>query len=736
MGVVYAGEDEALSRTVAVKTLAALAPDDTARKRFLREARAAAMVNHPHICQLYEIGETEGGAPFIAMELLEGESVAERLRRGPLPVGEAIAICLPLLDALQALHDRGLIHRDLKPSNVFLTGHGVKLLDFGLARPSDEARLAGLPADSVLTQSGTLVGTPRYMAPEQISGEKLDARADIFAAGSILFETLAGRPAFAGRTVVEVLHATLHEQPPALTGSPTIAAVDRVVRRALAKTPADRYPTAETMAADLRPLGSGGAQDPAVHARTLTRLVVLPFRVLKPDPETDFLAFSLADSIATSLSGLASLVVRSSALAARLAGERPDLKAIATEAEVDFVVLGTLLRAEDQLRVTIQLVEAPSGTLSASQSVQAPLGDLFKLEGDLTQRLVQSLAVPLSGREPTRRSAPESARAYELYLRANEVARGFDQLPLARDLYRACLEEDPAFAPAWARLGRVYRLIAKYILEDVPGNRTRAEEAFRRALDLDPDLTLAHKFLAHHEAEVGRAPAAMERLLKQAERHGQDPELFAGLVHACRYCGLFDASLAAHAEAKRLDPHAPTSASYTLLIGGQLERLLQEPEPTVTDVHPRLLALVALGRMEEAATVLAAADLTLFPRVFQVSIASIERIIRGAHDEAVQALERAGALFYDPEALYTLAMGLAKVGERERAVALLSRAVDGGFFVASALEDDPVFAELRPLAPFAAALERSRQGHEAACQTFRRTGGERLLGVRLASPTA
>ena len=223
MGVVYAASDERLGRSVAVKTMSSLGGDDTARKRFWREAEAAASVNHPNVCQLYEIGE-DGGELFIAMELLEGETLADRLRRGALSVAETVPIGLGILAALQALHARGIVHRDLKPSNVFLTPHGVKVLDFGLARTSDPDLAASLASVDGLTHTGMVLGTPRYMAPEQVTGEALDARSDLFAAGAILFEMLAGRPAFDGKNVVEILHATIYEQPPALTGSPAVVA--------------------------------------------------------------------------------------------------------------------------------------------------------------------------------------------------------------------------------------------------------------------------------------------------------------------------------------------------------------------------------------------------------------------------------------------------------------------------------------------------------------------------------
>jgi eukaryotic-like serine/threonine-protein kinase len=431
MGVVYAAHDDRLERTIALKTLPALSADETARQRLWREARAAASVNHPNVCQIYEVGE-DAGRVFIAMELLEGEALSERLGRGPLPASEAVAVGLGMLAALSALHARGVIHRDLKPSNVFLTAHGVKLLDFGLAR----AELGGpVTFDTGLTRTGLVMGTPRYMAPEQAAGEAVDARSDLFAAGAIVFEMLAGRPAFGGRTIAEVLHATRYEQPPALTGSPAIVAVDRVIRRALSKNRAERHAAADEMADELRAIrGLDSGATPAL-AGTLTRLVVLPFRVLRPDPETDFLAFSLPDAIATSLAGSPSLIVRSSAVAGRFGAGPPDLKALAAEADVDRVVMGTLLRVGDELRAAAQLVEAPAGTLITSHTVQSSTGDLFRLQDEIARRVAAALSLPLTGAPSGAVDVPHDARAYELYLRANELARTYDGLPAARDFY-------------------------------------------------------------------------------------------------------------------------------------------------------------------------------------------------------------------------------------------------------------------------------------------------------------
>jgi non-specific serine/threonine protein kinase len=732
MGVVYAARDERLERTVALKMMSSLADDETARRRFWREARAAASVNHPNICQLYEIGE-DAGELFIAMELLEGEALSERLRQGPLSVSETVPIGLGVLAALSALHARGIVHRDLKPSNVFLTPHGVKLLDFGLARPNDPALARSLNSATNLTQTGMLIGTPGYMAPEQLTGEGLDARTDLFAAGAILFEMLAGRPAFGGHSFVETLLATLHEQPPALTGSPAVAAVDRVIRRALAKRPVDRPESAGAMAEELRAVRGVDGDDTATLARALTRLVVLPFRVLRPDPETDFLAFSLPDAIATSLSGIGSLVVRSSATAARFAGEAPDLKALAAEADVDRVVMGTLVRSGDQLRAATQLVEAPAGTLLTSHSVQSSMGDLFRLQDDIARRVVEALALPLAAREPpSTPHAPRNPRAYELYLRANELARAYDQLPQARDLYQRCLEMDPSFAPAWAHLGRCHRVIGKYI-DDSTDSEARAEEAFRRALELNPRLSVAHKFYAQLEADTGQARRALVRLLSEAARHGNDPELFAGLVHACRYCGLYEQSISAHEEARRLDPNVPTSLEQTILMTGDIERLLAIEAPVLIaggDEGIRVIALGLAGRRDEARKGLlemrSASRIPLFQSWIEFLMAWLEG--RAADIVARIPVFSALKIMDDPEAIFQLGWLLCDAGEHERGLEHLQRAVAKGYCVATTLSDGRAFDALRSHLAFQALLSDAQAGRQQALAAFRETGGERLLG--------
>jgi TolB-like protein len=728
MGVVYAAHDDRLQRTIAHKTLSSPTDGEVARQRLWREARAAASVNHPNICQIYEVGEDQGQV-FIAMELLDGEALSERLQREVLSVADALPVALGVLAALSALHGRGIVHRDLKPSNVFLTTHGVKLLDFGLARPQLSATL---DIDGALTNTGVVMGTPRYMSPEQITGEPVDARSDLFAVGAILFEMLTGRPPFSGRSLPEVFHATCYEQPPALSGSPGVVAVDRVIRRALAKRAADRPASAEEMAEELRSLGGSATGNAVTVARALTRLVVLPFRILRSDPETDFLAFSLPDAIATSLARNPALIVRSSAIGGRFGGDTPDLKALAADADVDRVVMGTLMRSGDQIRALAQLVDATAGTLLASEVVQSSMGELFRLQDDIARRVCDALSLPLSGEQLTA-EAPNDARAYELYLRANELARTYDGLPAARELYMRCLDLDSRFAPAWAQLGRCHRVIGKYI-DGSAESEARAEDALRRALALSPRLSIAHKYYAQLEDDLGRAESAMVRLLGEADRHGNDPELFAGLVHACRYCGLYEQSIAAHAEARRLDPNVPTSLDQTLLMAGDIDVLLGiEPARIIAgaDDGIRVIGLGLAGRRAEARVKLdemrQASRIPLFDAWIDYLMAWIEK--RGQEMTKLTATFSGMKINDDPEAIFQEGWLLCDIGDHEAGLSRLQRAVAKGYFVSPTLSTRAQFDALRGDARFQAVLEAAEAGRQRALASFHTNGGPRLLGA-------
>jgi serine/threonine protein kinase/tetratricopeptide (TPR) repeat protein len=725
MGVVYAAHDDWLGRSVAIKTLQRSGEHDRDDARVWREARAAASVSHPNICQLYDVGE-DHGALFLAMELLEGEPLSMRLLRGPLSPIDAADIARQLLAALGALHARQVVHRDLKPSNIFLTPVGVKLLDFGVARSSNTIPEADGPTVGTQTEAGLIVGTPKYMAPEQVLGQIVDARTDLFAAGVVLFEMLTGRAPFAGATMIDVLHNVLHEEVPQLGAGPTLAGLGAVVRRALAKSAQDRYPNAEAMAAALHAAVAATERVPPLE-RATTRLIVLPFRALRSDPETDFLGFSLPDAITTSLSGLQSVIVRSSATAARFGTDAPDIRVIATEAEVDLVLSGTLLRAGEQLRVNTQLVEAPSGRMLWSHKAQVTLSDIFQLQDDLTQRIVGSFAQQLSARDERllRHDVPTSARAYEFYLRANAMSTDLRNVEVACKLYQQSVEEDPLYAPAWVQLGRAYRIVGKYWPQKSADHLVNAEAALQRALALNPDLSVAHRLYAHLEAELGRAPDAVRRLLESVRQHGADAELFAALVHVCRHCGLLDASLAADERARRIDPTILTSAIQTYWVRRDYDHVVTFPiarSPYVVS-----LSLMALGRVVDAQASLAEWQRTASNIPDIVSAARF--YVAGEREKCVAMLDRLSHEMPDVEADYYFARHLAHLGEPERALAALARSVDGGYLCYPAMANDPWLDSVRNDPRFVTLLARVESGHRQASAVFESLDGSRLLGL-------
>jgi serine/threonine-protein kinase len=722
MGVVYEAHDERLNRPVAIKRIRQELADGTYRQRFWREARVASSVNHPNVCQLYDIDEDREGL-YVTMELLAGEPLSARLARERLSTGESVQIALGVLGALVALHQHGIIHRDLKPSNIFLSTRGVKLLDFGLARP-----LLGADASAV-TLPGVLVGTPRYLAPELLEGGPADARSDLFSMGIVLYEMLAGTPPFRGGSVFTIAQAILQDEPPALGGSPGIVGLDRVVHRALRKPIDERYQSAEAFASELTSLSSETAA--VSRVRPMARLVVLPFRLLRPDPSIEFLAFSLPDAITSALSGLPALVVRSTAVASRFATHPPDIAAVADTLDVDTVLLGTLLSSGDQVRVNAQLVEAPSGTLVRAITSQSAAGDIFQLQDSLAKSVVESLSLSLTAADERRinRDAPAAPDAYELYLRANGMQRDSTQWAAARDLYLQCIERDPQFAPAWARLGRCYRLLGKY---DDPAaaaaNLTRGAEALRRALDINPDLSLAHNLYAHVEVDTGHAREAVVRLLGRVRRSASEPELFAGLVQACRYCGLLEASVAAYERARSLDPAVITSVAQTFLLMGEWEQALiaDRSEPPFTRAH----ALVELGRVAEGLELLrSSVGRGVHPRLRELASAMMAAF-EGQHDEVIrhthQVFESGVA---DPEVFFHWSSALAQAGDHDGALGLLERAIDGGFYPAPALARDHRFDPLRATGDYNQLARRAEQLRQEALDAFRAADGPRLLGL-------
>jgi serine/threonine protein kinase len=405
MGRVFAAVDEQLGRGVAVKIIRDEVDDAEAQKRFVREARAAAALSHPHACQLYEVGEHEG-QPFLVMELLEGETLANRIARHPLPEPEAVAVMNQLMDAVAAFHRAGLVHRDLKPSNVFLTTQGVKLLDFGLARPTQRPDSA---TATLLTSTNAVTGTMRHMAPEQVTGDPIDARTDIFALGVILFEMLTGRVPFDADSNIEWLNAVLKDDPPALS-APALAHLNPVITRALQRRPQDRYATVEEMAAALLAATAGDASklesaerderaegaDRASEAPSgrssngALATLILPFRLLQEDPELAPLRDGIPEALTVLLSSREPLHMISHRAAPDEAAAS-DIISLGKTLGADRVLAGTMLRGESELRITIQWIDAADGHVRWTQTFQYAIENLLTLQDRISEDIARDL---------------------------------------------------------------------------------------------------------------------------------------------------------------------------------------------------------------------------------------------------------------------------------------------------------------------------------------------------------
>ena len=724
MGRVFRAVDTRLDRAVAIKISA-----ERFSARFERESRAISALNHPHICTLFDVGSVPSGAGYMVTELVEGETLRARLQRR-LPSETARSIAHQVLEALRAAHAAGIIHRDLKPANIMLRPDGyVKVLDFGLAKriPAAEGSETVTLAAEV-SVPGQIVGTIAYMSPEQIRGREADARSDLFAFGIVFYEMLTGRHPWPREYAVDTMQAILHEEPATLDASAEGAAeMGPVLFKLLAKLPADRHQSAaEVLAALDSPSSSQNIQRAAAQPRKLIRLIALPFRLLRRDEATDFLAVSLPDAITTSLAAIDSLLVRSSLTASRFDPASADVKQIAEQAQVDAILTGSVLSDGERLRVTTQLVEAPGGAVLWTNAAQVSISDIFQLQDDLVQRILQALTVSLTAPElrALHHDVPSSAAAYEFYLRGNQlvVSANIANMRLARDLYERAVEMDGRYAPAWAHLGRVYRFLAKYGVEKKE-NYFRAEEAFRRAFELNPDLPIAHHFYTALETDLGRNLEAMGRLLERMRSHQNDVVLLSGLVYVLRYCDLLDASVAAHRRARQIDPNAETSVPFTYMLLGEYDKALASSPPS--DRWVRIPALLALGRNEEAAALAHSVEnpdpWTAFYGV----------MVKGDKPKSLSALLRAQELYpvhvSDPEAGFFNAGLLGRLDQAERALEFAAQAVDRGYACHYALLHDPDLASVRALPGFQGVADRAATLSAKARSVFSGHGGEWLL---------
>ena len=566
MGIVYKAEDTKLRRTVALKFLpAAMALDPQAKKRFLREAQAAAILDHPNICPVHEVDEAEGEM-FMAMAFIEGRSLKERIAEGPLPLIEALGIAVQVADGLKSAHDRGVVHRDIKPANIMLNSEGqARITDFGLA---------SLEGGIDLTRPQTVLGTPAYMSPEQFRGDKTDGRTDVWSFGVTLFETVTGRRPFAAERAADVRDEILNDVPPAPSSlRPEIPpGLDEVILRCLRKKPEERYQHIEGVLSDLRSEGvraPGPAGAAAPRSGALPSVAVLPFADMSPGKDQDYFAEGLAEEIIHALARIQGIkiVARTSAFA--LKGMKLDVREIGKMLGVGAVLEGSIRKAGDRLRVTAQLIDAATGMHLWSERYDREERDVFAIQEEISLAIVEHLKVTLLSREKAalRKRSTTDTEAYNQYLKGLYFMARPDAGSYAKalDFFRSAIEKDPNFAAAYAGMAFLYSSLG--ILNLAPPAETwpKAKAALHKALTLDEDLAEAHAVAAQvafwYEWDWDAAARSFDRVLSlnpgDATSHGTRGWL---LLNRRR----FDEALREAKKAIELDPLMPLYYAWSV----------------------------------------------------------------------------------------------------------------------------------------------------------------------------
>ena len=509
MGEVYRAHDTRLGREVAIKVLPeAFASDPDRLRRFEQEARAIAALNHPHICQLHDVGPG-----YLVLEYVEGEPL-----RGPMPLDDALRVVRQIAGALDAAHGRGILHRDLKPANIIVS-HGsaaaestAKLLDFGIAKLMDVAEDGADQATR--TVAGAVIGTTAYMSPEQTEGKPLDARSDVFSFGAVLYELLSGTRAFDGTSAAQVVSAVLRDDPPALDAPP---AVDRIVRRCLAKRPLDRFQTMRELRAALDELGATKAVERA-------SIVVLPFENMSGDKENEYFSDGLAEEIINALTRIPGLKVIARTSAFAFKSKHEDVRRIAEALGVTKVLEGSVRKVGNRIRVMAQLIDAADGTHVWSERYDRELADVFAVQDEIAAAITGALRLTLSPAPALLRRHTPSLPAYDQYLKALHLcdATTPQTMVRARDHFERAISLDPRFALAHAEFAHLYHLLAIYgvlaPLETLPLIR----EHTRRALEIDPSLPEGQAMLATVAMFDFDWPEA-ERQFRLAMSHGAVP---------------------------------------------------------------------------------------------------------------------------------------------------------------------------------------------------------------------
>jgi eukaryotic-like serine/threonine-protein kinase len=625
MGVVYRAEDTRLGRTVALKFLPEqFANDRSAVERFRREARAVSALNHSNICTLYDVDMSDS-QPFLVMEYLEGQTLWERIHKQPLNLAELLDLSMQITDALDAAHARRVVHRDIKPSNIFITTRGqIKIMDFGLAKIEGLRPEAGSEAPTEIlnpvTAPGSAFGTVGYMSPEQVRGEELDKRTDLFSLGVALYEMVTCKSPFLASNTAATFVAILHDQPvPAAQLRPDLPAeLERIINKALEKDRDMRYQTASGMLADLKRLrrqvetvhtgvapGSTfavprpAAPQPttviaaakqvtrkvsrrlafsmilaasaitaiilyfAFREQPLDSLAVLPFVNVGADPRIEYVSDGIAESIINNMSQLPKLSIRSFSSVVRYKGREVNAQAIGRELNVQAVLTGRLVQHGNEFDINAELIDVRNNRQIWGSQYHPKAADLIAIQEQISLEISQKLSVKLGGEEKRlmARGSTQDTEAYQLYLQGRYYwnKRTLEGLQQSIDYFQQAIRKDPRYALAYAGQADAYALVADFNVLSASEVMPQVKSTAAKALELDPALAEAHTSLAWARFHDWDWPGAETEFRRAIELNASYATAHSWYSEYLMALGRFDKALAEMNRALELDPQSPVT---------------------------------------------------------------------------------------------------------------------------------------------------------------------------------